>query len=69
MKTIIVKIAFVTSFAIASLITAGPSSAQSQRHQAAPRPHQQFQSRDVSMPTGTWGGGYDRASSPYAGGP
>jgi hypothetical protein len=69
MKTIIAKIAFITSFAIASLLTAESASAQSQRHQAASRSHQQFQSRSVSMPTSTWDGGYDRASSPNAGGP
>jgi hypothetical protein len=68
MKTIIIKIAFATSlFAIAGLTATGPASA-AQRHQAASKYHPQLQSRSVSMPTGAWGGGYDRASSPFAGG-
>lgn len=70
MKTIIIKIAFATLLlAIGGLITAGPTSAaQSQRHQAASKHHPQFQSRSVSMPTGACCGGFDRASSPFAGG-
>jgi hypothetical protein len=39
MKTIVIKIAFVTSLAVVSLTTAEPASAQSYRHQSARDAH------------------------------
>lgn len=76
MKTVVTKMVFATSVALVTLISAGAASAQSYRHQTAPRYFQGLESRDVSMPVDESRGSADwfnidrsdRASSPYAGG-